>query len=197
MAALIGIAGPSCAGKTELARWLSKAIGAPMLNLDHYYRDLAGLSIEERAQTNFDEPASVDHQAILEHAHALVRGEAVHAPQYDFSTHARRVGGEVIVPAEYVILEGLFTLYWPELRDTLALKVFVEAPDEVCFARRLRRDTEERGRTEESVRWQFETTVRPMAHLHILPSRLHADLVLSGTESVQQRGNRVLGALHL
>ena len=47
---LIGIAGPSCAGKTELARWLAVRLDAPVLNLDHYYVDMAGLSLEERAR---------------------------------------------------------------------------------------------------------------------------------------------------
>ena len=37
---LIGIAGPSCAGKSELARWLAARLNAPVLNLDHYYVDL-------------------------------------------------------------------------------------------------------------------------------------------------------------
>jgi uridine kinase len=50
----------------------------------------------------------------------------------------------------------------------------------------------ERGRTPESVRWQFETTVKPMAHQHVLPARAYADLVLTGTEPIDSLGARVL-----
>jgi len=192
---LIGIAGPSCSGKTELARWLSRKIGAPVLNLDHYYLDLAHLPLEVRAKTNFDEPHSVDHDAILEHASALHAGLSVHAPQYNFAAHTRAPGDEIIEPKETVILEGLFALYWPELRELLALKLFVHAPDEVCLERRLERDVRERGRTPESVRWQFETTVLPGARQFILPCRNFADLVLSGTDLIDHSGQRVLNLL--
>ncbi|MGB9610874.1 MAG: uridine kinase family protein, partial [Bryobacteraceae bacterium] len=149
---LVGIAGPSCAGKTELARWLGARLGAPVLNLDHYYVDLAHLPLEERAKTNFDEPAAVDREAILEDVAALGRGEPVTAPLYDFSTHARARGGERIVPTGLVVVEGLFALYWPELREHFFVKLFVDAPDALCLARRLERDVRERGRTPESVR---------------------------------------------
>lgn len=185
MTHLIGIGGPSCSGKTELARWLAKATGAPVLNLDHYYIDLAHLPLEVRARTNFDEPASVDHDAILADAAHLRQGLPIHAPQYDFATHTRAPGDEIIGPAPLVILEGLFALYWPELRDLLSLKLFVEAPVEVCLQRRLARDVVERGRTPESVRWQFETTVLPGARQFIFPCRHHADLILSGTDPLE------------
>jgi uridine kinase len=192
---LVGIGGPSCSGKTELARWLSRATGAPMLNLDQYYLDLAHLDLEERAKTNFDEPASVDHDAILDHARRLRSGGSIHAPLYDFSTHARRQGDEVVGPGPVILLEGIFALYWPELREMLDVKLFVDAPDEVCLARRLERDIRERGRTRESVLHQFATTVQPMAHLHVLPTRAHADLVLSGTDAIASSGARALALI--
>lgn len=192
---LVGIAGPSCSGKTELARWLSARTGAPILNLDHYYRDMTGIPLEVRAKTNFDEPASLDEAEIIADARALADGCNVQAPRYDFAQHTRVPGGEVIVPGRMVILEGLFALYWPELREVLDTRLYVDAPDEVCFERRLARDVKERGRTPESVRWQFETTVRPMAHLHILPARHFAHLVLSGTDPVEVSGERALALL--
>lgn len=192
---LLGIAGPSCSGKSELARWISRRTGAHILNLDHYYKDLAHLPLEVRARTNFDEPASVDAEQIFADAGALAAGKPIHAPLYSFATHARAPGDEVIEPGRLVILEGLFALYWPELRALFDLKVFVSAPDEVCFERRLKRDTVERGRTPESVKWQFETTVKPMAYLHILPTSEFADLVVSGLDPLDLSGEKVMGLL--
>lgn len=192
---LLGIAGPSCSGKTELARWLNRHTGAHILNLDHYYKDLAHLPLEVRARTNFDEPASVDSHQIFADAGQLALGQPIRAPLYDFTTHARVAGDKVIEPGSLVILEGLFALYWPELRALLDIKLYVDAPDEVCFERRLKRDTVERGRTPESVRWQFEETVKPMAHLHILPTAAHADLVLSGLDSIDDSGHKALALL--
>jgi uridine kinase len=194
---LIGIAGPSCAGKTQLAHWLAARLEAPVVNLDHYYVDSAGLSLDERAQRNFDEPAALEHKLIIEHALALGRGEVIRAPQYDFATHTRTAAEHWIAPAPFVILEGLFALYWPALREALHTRLFVDAPAEVCLARRLARDVAERGRTPESVRRQFDTTVLPMAQLHVLPTRRYADLILSGIEAVEALGQRVLARLAL
>ena len=36
---LVGIAGPSCSGKSEVARRLARILRAPTVALDHYYRD--------------------------------------------------------------------------------------------------------------------------------------------------------------
>lgn len=192
---LVGIGGPSCAGKTELARWLAARLAAPVLNLDHYYIDLAHLPLEERARTNFDEPAAVDYRAILHDVAALRRGEPVVAPLYDFATHARARGGERIVPGGLVVVEGLFALYWPELREHFFVKLFVDAPDALCLARRLERDVRERGRTPESVRAQFAATVQPGADRYIRPTRAFADLVLSGEEELEVRGPKALALI--
>jgi uridine kinase len=192
---LIGIAGPSCAGKSELALWLALRLDAPVLNLDHYYVDMADLPLEERARRNFDEPAALEHTLILEHARRLAAGASIRAPRYDFVTHTRTHSEQLITPGHYVILEGLFALHWPEVRAFLSTKLFVSAPDEVCLKRRLARDVVERGRTPESVRWQFETTVKPMAHQHLLPAQVYADLVLVGTEPIDALGARALAVI--
>ena len=192
---LIGIAGPSCAGKSELALWLAVRLDAPVLNLDHYYVDMSDLPLEERARRNFDEPAALEHTLILEHARRLAAGESIRAPRYDFATHTRAHSEQLITPGHYVILEGLFALQWPEVRAFLSTKLFVSAPDEVCLERRLARDVIERGRTPESVRWQFETTVQPMAHQHLLPAQVYADLVLVGTEPIDALGARALALI--
>jgi uridine kinase len=192
---LIGIAGPSCAGKSELARWLAARLQAPVLNLDHYYVDRRGLPIEERARRNFDEPAALDYPLILEHVQLLAAGKSVRAPRYDFATHTRARDEALVEPGDYMILEGLFALYWPAVRALMRTRLFVAAPDEVCLERRTARDVRERGRSPESVHWQFETTVRPMAHLHVLPTAAHAGLVLVGTEPIDSLGARVLAIL--
>ncbi len=189
---LIGIGGPSCSGKTELARWLSARLEAQVLNLDHYYIDLSHLPLEVRAATNFDEPHSVDHDAILDHVRQLSAGTPIHAPHYNFATHTRAPGDDVIEPRRYVLIEGLFTLYWPELRELLDTRLFVEAPSDVCLDRRLERDVRERGRTRESVLAQYARTVCPGAFQYIYPTKLYADLVLSGVDSLDHSGAKVL-----
>ncbi len=97
-------------------------------------------------------------------------------------------------PSKVLVLEGLFVLYWPELRDALHLSVYVGASDETCLGRRLARDVKQRGRSRQSVLRQYEQTVRPMAKDYVLPTERHADLIVDGTAPVEESVSRILAA---
>ena len=95
----------------------------------------------------------------------------------------------------FLIVEGLFALYYPELLPLYQLRVYVDTPDEVCFERRIKRDVEQRGRTEESVRQQYEATVRPSSLRYVRPSAVNADLMVDGTEALDWKVEQVLATL--
>lgn len=183
---LIGVAGPSCAGKSELARALSFRLSAPIISLDSYYIDLAHLPLVQRQRTNFDIPESLDKDLLVRQLRQLLAGETILVPVYDFTRHVRSGAIHPVRPHEFVIIEGLFALYWEEVRALLTTRVFVHADHDTCFKRRLERDVRERGRTPESVREQYETTVRPMADAYILPTCHSAEILLSGTDPVEE-----------
>jgi uridine kinase len=189
---LIGIGGPSGAGKTYLATHLAAALNASVLALDRYYRDRSHLSVEERTRVNFDAPEALDHELIIEQVTGLRHGLLVQLPVYDFTTHTRMAQTEVLRPADIVIVEGLFTLHWSGLRELLDTKVFVDMTDDVCLTRRQDRDVRERGRTPESVLEQYSATVAPMAQRHVRPTIAHADVVVSGAEPIEGGIARVL-----
>lgn len=189
---LVGIAGPSGAGKSYLARYLSDRLQAPVLALDHYYRDLSHLPPEERARSNFDDPAALEHELLIGQVANLIEGNVIEIPIYDFSTHIRTGKTHLFQPAPFVIVEGLFTLHWPELRRLLSTRVFLDMSDDICLRRRRERDVRERGRTPESVVEQFRTTVAPMAERYVRPSRAHAHVVVFGGAPVGEVVERVL-----
>ena len=193
---IIAIAGPSCAGKTELSKRLAQELNCPVLLLDSYYRDLSALAPSERARVNFDEPSALDEEILIHQVHALSRGESVPRPVYDFATHTRVPKTEIFSASEFLVVEGLFSLYWPELRDLASTKLFVNAPDEVCLHRRLMRDVVERGRTAESVISQFKRTVQPMANLYVRPTAKYADLILSGEQALSVSMDMVLNRVY-
>jgi uridine kinase len=190
---VLAIAGCSGSGKTTLAAELVRTLGGIHFPLDSYYRDLAHLPLAERVRQNFDDPALIESPLLAAHVAALARGEAIERPFYDFSTYTRIPGQtETIRPGTFLLVEGLFALYYPELAPLYHLRVYVDTPDELCFERRLKRDIEERGRTPESVRLQYEATVRPSSLAFVRPSAAHADLTVDGADALDWKVERVL-----
>ena len=193
---VIGIAGCSGSGKTTLAEELARVLGGIHFPLDNYYRDLSHLDPEERARTNFDDPATIENSLLAEHVAGLARGEAIERPLYDFATHTRVADRtETVQPSPFVIVEGIFALHYAELLPIYALRVYVDVPDGLCYERRLKRDVVDRGRTPDSVREQYESTVRQSAIEWVKPSRANADLVIDGTLELDWKVEMVVGEL--
>ena len=188
---IIAVAGPSCSGKTELARFLAAELGASILPVDAYYRDLSPLDSQARSRVNFDAPDAIESELLIRDLRRLDAGRAIERPVYDFTTHTRSPNREKVPATGFLILEGLFALYWKEIRDLSKTKVFVELEDRLCLERRLQRDTRARGRTPESVRRQYEQSVRPMAERYVLPCRRFADVVASGAGPVAVSAGKV------
>ena len=194
---ILGVGGCSGSGKTTLARELATQLNATLFPLDFYYRDLAHLSMEQRNSYNFDHPDSLEHDLIVDHVQALRSGRSIDRPTYDFSRHARVAGvTEHIQPARFLIVEGILALHYIDLLPLFDFTIYVDAPHHVCLMRRIHRDTRERGRTEESVRAQFETFAQPMAEEFVLPCRNCADLMVTGTEALDWSIELVLASLH-
>ncbi len=191
---LIAIAGASCSGKTTLARFLAASLPGDnaVLPMDAYYHDCSSMPAALRAGVNFDAPEALDLDLLEKHLRALSRGVAVQRPVYRYATHRRSSRTEWIGPGAYVIVEGLFALYWSRLRRLYHASVFVEAGAELCLERRIARDVTERGRTRESVIRQYRTQVEPMFRQYLLPTRAYADLIVDGAAPVAVSGRRIL-----
>lgn len=193
---VLGIAGASGSGKTTLAAELARELDGFHFPLDSYYRDLSHLPMAERAQQNFDDPALIESSFLAAHVAALARGEAIERPLYDFSTYIRNPDEtETVRAGAFLLVEGLFALYYAEILPLYQLRVYVDTPDEVCFARRLKRDMEQRGRSAESVRLQYERTVRPASVKYVRPSAENADVVVDGAAALDWKVEQVLAAL--
>jgi uridine kinase len=190
---ILAIAGCSGSGKTTLARELTTQLDATLFPLDLYYRDLSHLPHEARDQQNFDHPDSLESELILEHLHALALGHPIQRPIYDFKTHSRVPNRtETLTPTSVVIVEGILALHYVDLIPLYHASVYVNAPNQVCLNRRIYRDMRERGRTEASVRAQFEATAKPMADRYVLPSQSRATLTVEGTDNLDWSVEQVL-----
>ena len=178
---VIGVAGGSGSGKTTVVREIVRGLGrgqVTVIHHDSYYRDTGDMPLEERARINYDHPDSLETPLLVEHLHALMRGQPVDVPLYDFSNHARQPETGVALPRKVIIVDGILILWAKELRDLMDIKVFVDADADIRFIRRLRRDMAERGRSAESVVEQYVKTVRPMHLEFVEPSKRYADVIV-------------------
>ena len=146
---IVGIAGPSACGKTTFARALQQALGAAhciIISHDDYYRDLSHLSLGERAEQNFDDPSALETELLAEHLARLRGGQAITKPLYDFSRHNRWERWVEVAPAPVVVVEGILVLAEAAIRASLDIPVYIDTPPDICLARRVLRDVQERGR---------------------------------------------------
>ncbi|HEX7499439.1 MAG TPA: hypothetical protein VF524_03955, partial [Polyangia bacterium] len=80
MSLLIGIAGGSGSGKTTLAKGVAAALPpghVVVIPHDAYYRDLGHWPFSDRMGCNFDEPAALDNERLLEDLRNLRSGMAI------------------------------------------------------------------------------------------------------------------------
>jgi uridine kinase len=177
---VVGIAGATGSGKTTVAQRLAGEVRglAALLQHDSYYRDRPELTYEERCGLNFDHPESLETELLVEHLQQLRRGEGVGVPLYDFTTHRRLSDTMRIDPAPVIIVEGILALADARLRELFDIKLFVDTDADIRVFRRVRRDIEQRGRSFESVRQQYYSTVRPMTLEFVEPSKRWADIVI-------------------
>lgn len=177
---IVGIAGGTGSGKTTLARRIREGLGeaSTLIQFDWYYRDLSFLPIKEREEVNFDHPASLESELLVEHLSALKNGNPIDVPLYDFKTHSRTSETVHIEPLPVIVVEGILLFCFEPLRQMLDIKIFVDTDADIRVFRRIRRDMRERGRDFNSIRRQYYKTVRPMHLEFVEPSKRYADVII-------------------
>lgn len=186
---VIAVAGGTASGKTTIANAFCAKVGALLVSHDRYYRDCP-----EPDGVNFDHPDSLETTLLVAHLDALLRGEAVDLPTYDFATHRRAVAVDRVRARPVIVVEGILALAAPELVARCELTVFVACPDDVRLLRRVVRDCGERGRSVTQVAVQYLATVRPMHQQFVAPCESRAMLVLDGMAPTDAEVARLVSA---
>lgn len=178
---VIGIAGGSGCGKSTVAERVMATVPShqvAFLSQDNYYKDQSHLDFADRLHTNYDHPNAFDWTLLLEHVQQLSVGQNIEMPVYDFAEHTRARHSQSVNSCQVIVVEGIFALYDPTLREQMHLKIFVDTDADVRFIRRLQRDTVQRGRSVESIVEQYLHDVRPMHLQFVEPTKRYADVVV-------------------
>lgn len=190
---IIAISGCSGSGKTTVVKTLIEILGKDnvcYLHQDCYYKDQSHIPHEQRSRINYDHPNTIELDLFAEHLKLLSVGNKIEKPLYNYSTHTREKQTETVISKKIIIADGIHVLSDSSIRKLSDLKVFVDADIDLCFIRRLLRDTKERGRSVESVINQYMETVRPMQEQYVSPTIKYADYIVKeggyNLESIQQ-----------
>ncbi len=177
---IISVGGGTGSGKTTVAQNIKRIIGeeiCDILPMDNYYRDMGHIPLDERRKYNYDHPDMIEHTLLLQHLEQLQKDEPIELPDYDYSQYIR-VGAIEFVPKRVIIVEGIFALYYEELRRMYDLAIYVDTESDIRFIRRLERDIKERGRDIDSVIKQYTETVKPMHDAYVEPTKKYADIII-------------------
>lgn len=174
---MLAIAGDSAAGKTTVTAGLVEALGADRcvsLSTDDYHR----YDRRERSALPFTAlHPQCNHIEIMEqHLQLLATGQPILKPVYDHTT-GLLTRPELVVPKDFVIVEGLFPLHTKLSRACFDVSAFLDPPEAQRRLWKLRRDTAKRGYRPEQVLAELERR-EPEAEEFIRPQRRDADIVL-------------------
>lgn len=178
---IIGIAGGSGSGKSTVARKVAEALtpaSVAFIDMDAYYRNHTEMTLDERRRVNWDHPDAFDFDLLVSHLDALLRGEAVEKPVYNYVTHLREDDTERIAPVDAVVIDGILLFVDERVRERCDVKAFVDTDADVRLIRRIRRDMAKRGRPLQEILDQYLNTVRPMHLQFVEPSKRYADLIV-------------------
>jgi len=186
---IVGIAGGTGCGKTTVVKRIIECLPSGevvVIPQDSYYKDSSHLPLEQRQEINFDHPASIEFELLVDHIAKLKEGTQIHQPIYSYLTCTRAKETITIIPKGVVIVEGILIFTNPELRSLMDIKVYVDADADDRLARVISRDIVERGRSVNKVLERYEKTVKPMHLQFIEPTKRYADIIVpqGGNNSV-------------
>ncbi|XP_021755735.1 uridine-cytidine kinase C-like isoform X2 [Chenopodium quinoa] len=161
---LVGLAGPSGAGKTVFTeKVLNFMPSIVVISMDNY-NDASRI-----VDGNFDDPRLTDFDTLLQNINDLKAGKAVQVPIYDFKTSSRVGYRTVEAPSSrIVIIEGIYALS-EKLRPLVDLRVSVTGGVHNDLVKRVLRDIQRADQEPEEIIQQISETVYPMYKAFIEP----------------------------
>ncbi|MFD0764446.1 uridine kinase [Mucilaginibacter lutimaris] len=184
---VIGVAGGSGSGKTFFLKSFLEHFSDDevcLVSQDDYYFPVGHtMTKEENKEYNFDLPSTIDHDHFENDIFKLLKGESFMKQEYTFNNPNATPKIMEIKPAPIIIVEGLFIMHFGKIKEVLDMTIFIEADEHIALQRRLKRDLEERGYSNEDAYYKWVNHVVPAYKEYLLPYRDMADkIVVNNTQ---------------
>jgi uridine kinase len=199
-ARVILIAGPSCSGKTTFSKRLSiqllaQGVSTLAVELDGFFVDREQTPRDETGEYDYEALEALDLLRLGHDLRALVSGESVLLPHYDFKAGRQLDGAAArLGPGQVLVLEGIHGLnpaLLPDIPAEQTLRIYASAltqlnldrynrvsTTDTRLIRRIVRDAAQRGypAAETIRRWE---SVRRGEKRHIFPYQENADVMFN------------------
>ena len=199
---IVAIAGGTGSGKTTLSKKIIdsyKNIKVNYLSLDSYYKDFSQLSFSERTKINFDHPDSIDFDLFYQQIIEYLKGSDIKTPTYSYKRHKRLKKKGNLRQRDLLIVDGILILLKKSIRDFFDLSIFLNVNSSERLRRRVKRDTDERGRSEIEINDRFYNMIKPMHEKYVRPSEKFADVVIGENydyELIKKKIDQLLNGNH-
>ncbi len=157
---LIGIAGQTAAGKTEIVariqqEFTKQGLSFTSLEIDHFLTDR-----DQREEHGIDSlgKEALHFDLFIRSLKEIRQGKKIVIPQYDFisATSSHTLEGELkpecstgeVAPADIIFIEGNFPFLYPQVAELIDLKVVYLTDDEIRLKRKWKRDIDYRKKYE-------------------------------------------------
>jgi len=177
---VIGICGGSGSGKTTLLKKLSNFYGqeeVSILTMDNYYFPIEEQQKDDNGIVNFDLPTALNEKKLSEDLQELVNGNTIEVKEYFFNSPPDKNVLLSVIPKDIIIVEGLFIFHYPKVRSLIDFSVFVEVDASVQLDRRIYRDQDSRGYSQQEIIYQWNEHVTPCYNNYIVPHKPEADFL--------------------
>lgn len=173
----IGIAGDSGAGKSTFINLVADTLGEKNLLFiegdgDHRW---------ERGDIHWEENTHLNPKSNYLYRQAsnlsyLRAGVPVKRVEYDHDT-GKFTEEKKIRPNRYIMMCGLHSLYLPQMRKNLDLKIYMDVDENLRRYWKIQRDIAHRGYSKEKILKQIEDRI-PDAERYIYPQKEYADIIV-------------------
>lgn len=190
---MVGIAGPTCAGKSTLERNLEIALGSQVSTLP--FDDLT-MELEypgEIGASSWEDPRCYRWDDYRRHLKELRSGRPTRVRLNYWETAATGLYERVIEPRPIVVSVGFLALHDEIARAQFDFKLYLHIPEEEMIKKRAKRDQFHDPATD-TLPYIMQHIV-PATRQFVVPQREHADTEIDGLKTEQKILDEALAAI--